>query len=69
MRSVWVGLVGGGWAGDVAVFEAVAVAFEGEDFGVVNEAVNHRAVGHFVAEDVVPGRECLVGVTIRLARS
>lgn len=40
--------------------EAVGVAFEREDLGVVNEAVDHRRGGHFVAEDLPPGRERLV---------
>ena len=54
------GCSGGWWAGEVAVFEAVAVALEGEDLGVVNEAVDHRGGGDLVAEDVAPAREWLV---------
>src|SRR3954447_269885 len=51
-----------GWrAGKVAVFEAVAVAFEGEDFGVVDEPVDHRGGDDVVAEDLAPGAEGLVG--------
>src|SRR4051794_7662786 len=55
-------LVGGrgGRAGEVAVFEAVAVAFEREDLGVVDEAVDHGGGGDFVAEDLAPGAERLV---------
>jgi len=30
-----------GDASEVAIFEAVAVAFEGEDLGVVDQAVDH----------------------------
>jgi hypothetical protein len=41
----------GWWACEVAVFEAVAVAFEGEDFGVVDEAVDHGGGDDVVAED------------------
>src|SRR4051794_36068425 len=59
-----VGLVlggGGGWgAAEVAVFEAVAVAFEGDDFGVVDEAVDHGCGDDVVAEDFAPAAELLV---------
>ena len=52
---------GGGRGGsEVAVFEAVAVAFEAEDLGVVDETVDHRGGGHVVAEDLAPGAERLV---------
>jgi hypothetical protein len=44
----------------VAVLEAVAVAFEGEDLGVVNEPVDHGGGGDLVAEDLAPGGERLV---------
>jgi hypothetical protein len=44
----------------VAVFEAVGIAFEGEDLGVVIEAVDHRGGGHFFAEDLAPRAERLV---------
>ena len=38
----------GGWdAAEVSVFEAVAVAFEGDDFGVVDKPVDHGG-GHDV---------------------
>jgi len=47
-------------ASEVAVFEAVAVAFEGEDFGVVDESVDHGGGGDFVAEDLAPAAEGLV---------
>ena len=53
---VW-GSVVGRRSGEVSVFEAVAVAFEGEDLGVVNDAVDHCGGGDFVAEDVAPARE------------
>jgi hypothetical protein len=51
------------------VFESVAVAFEGDDFGVVNEAVDHGGGDDVVAEDFAPAAEGLLLVTIRLARS
>ena len=46
-------------AGEVAVFEAVGVAFEGEDVGVVNEPVDHGGGGDVVAEDLAPAGEGL----------
>ena len=58
-----------GGACEVAVFEAVAVAFEGEDLGVVNEPVDHRGGDDVVAEDLAPGGEGLLLVTISEARS
>jgi hypothetical protein len=54
----WWSAGGGGAAGagsEVAVFEAVGVAFEAEDLGVVDEPVDHRGGGHVVAEDFAPG--------------
>jgi hypothetical protein len=53
----------------VAVFVSVAVAFEGDDFGVVDEPVDHGGGDDVVAEDFAPAAEDLVEVTIRLARS
>ena len=41
--------------------EAVAVAFEREDLGVVNQAVDHPGGDDVVAEDLAPGAEGLVG--------
>jgi hypothetical protein len=35
---------------EVSVFEPVGVALEGDDFGVVDEAVDHRRGDHVVAE-------------------
>jgi len=40
---------------EVAVFEAVAVALEGEDLGVVDEAVDHRGGDDVVSEDLALG--------------
>ena len=51
----------GGDAAEVAVFEPVAVAFEGDDFGVVDEAVDHGGGDDVVAEDLAPAAEGLVG--------
>jgi hypothetical protein len=47
-------------AGEVAVFEAVAVAFEGEDLGVVDEPVDHGGGDDVVVEDLAPRAEGLV---------
>ena len=49
-----------GRADEVAVFEAVGVAFERDDLGVVDESVDHRGGDDVVAEDLAPGRERLV---------
>src|SRR6266566_7073000 len=54
----------GGWcrsSAEVVVFEAVAVALERDQLGVVDEAVDHRGSGGVVAEDLAPGGEGLVG--------
>ena len=58
----WSWFVGGGRgdAAEVAVFEPVAVAFEGDDFGVVDEAVDHGGGDDVVAEDLAPAAERLV---------
>ena len=49
-----------GLGSEVAVLEAVAVAFEAEDLGVMDEPVDHRGGGHVVAEDLAPRGERLV---------
>src|SRR3954454_14285316 len=49
--------VGRGGAAEVAVFEAVAVAFEGDDLGVVDEPVDHGGGNDLVAEDLAPAAE------------
>jgi len=51
---------GGGDAAEVSVFESVAVTFEGDDFGVVDEAVDHGCGHYVVAEDFSPAAEGLV---------
>ena len=43
-----------GSGGEVLVAQAVAVAFQGEDLGVVDEAVDHRGGHDVVAEDLTP---------------
>jgi hypothetical protein len=44
-----------GWSWpEVAVFETVAVGLETDEFGVVDEPVDHRDGGHVVAEDFAP---------------
>jgi len=48
-------VLGCGGAAEVAVFEPVAVAFEGDDFGVVDESVDHG--GGDLAEDLAPAPE------------
>src|SRR5271156_807270 len=51
---------GRGDAAEVAVFEPVAVSFEGDDFGVVDEAVDHGGGDGVIAEDLTPAAERLV---------
>ena len=46
-------------AAEVAVLESVAVSLEGDDLGVVDEAVDHRG-GDIVAEYLAPAAEGLV---------
>ena len=43
-----------------AFAEAVALAFEGDHVGVVDEAVDERGGDHGVAEDLAPGLEAAV---------
>src|SRR5215472_16389340 len=47
-------------AAEVVVLEPVAVAFEGDDVGVVDEAVDHGGGDGVVAEDFAPAAELLV---------
>ena len=57
-RGGCLGLVGRarGWAcRGVLAAQAVAVALEGEDLGVVDEAVDHGHCGDLIAEDLTPG--------------
>src|SRR5215475_2951240 len=54
-------LAGGGRdAAEVAVLEPVGVAFEGDDFGVVDETVDHGGGDDVVAEHLAPPAERLV---------
>ena len=46
---------------EIAILQTVGVSLEGEDLGVVDEAVDHRHGDGVVAEDLAPGREGLVG--------
>lgn len=46
----------GGDAAEVSVFDAVAVSFEGDDLGVVHEAVDHGGGHDVVAEHFEPSR-------------
>ena len=55
---MWVGC---GDAAEVAVAEAVAVAFEGDNVGVVDESVDHGGGDDVVAEHLSPAAELLVG--------
>lgn len=55
--------VGEHWAGsggEVLVAQAVAVAFQGDDLGVVDEGVDHRGGHGVVAEDLTPTLERFV---------
>ena len=46
---------GGRWdAAQIAVFEPVAVSLQGDDVGVVHEAVDHGGGDGVVAEDLAP---------------
>jgi hypothetical protein len=48
---------GGGRGVDSGVFESVARAFEGQDFSVVDDAVDHGRGDDLVAEHVAPAGE------------
>ncbi len=50
----------GGDAAEVSVSEPVAVAFEGDDVGVVDESVDHGGGNDVVAEHLAPSAEGLV---------
>jgi hypothetical protein len=53
-------LLGRGGAAEVSVLEPVAVAFEGDDFGVVDESVDHRGSDDVITEHFAPAAERLV---------
>ena len=63
------GAVLAGAGTEVAVFEPVGIAFEAEDLGVVDEAVDHCGGGHVVAEDLAPRGERLVAGDDQALRS
>ena len=48
------GLGGRGDAAEVFVFEPVGVSFQADDFGVVDEPVDHGGCHDVVAEDFAP---------------
>ncbi|COX86212.1 Uncharacterised protein [Mycobacterium tuberculosis] len=50
----------GGDAAEVSVFDAVAVSFECDDFGVVHESVDHGRGYDVVAEYFAPAPEGLI---------
>jgi hypothetical protein len=50
----------GGDAAEVSVLASVAVALEGDDFGVVDEPVDHGGGDDVVGEDFAPAAEWLV---------
>src|SRR5215211_2427016 len=52
---------GRGDAAEFSVLQAVGVALQGDDLGVVNESVDHRGGDGVVAEDLAPAGEVLVG--------
>ena len=52
LRGLSIVICGGQFV--VFVFEAVGVAFEGEDVGVVDEAVDHGLDCYGVTEDLCP---------------
>ena len=57
--GVWLACSGSdaGEGVDASVAEPVAGAFEGEDVGVVNDAVDHGGGDGLVAEDAAPAGE------------
>src|SRR5262249_37403826 len=56
-----VGCWGRGDAAEVSVFEPVGVSLEGDDFGVVDESVDHRGGDYVVVEGLASPAERLVG--------
>ena len=61
VRLVVRGLADGRQGVDAPVAQAVAGAFEGQDVGVVDDAVDHRCGDDLVAEDGAPAAERPVG--------
>ena len=56
-RSAGFGALAAGAVSEVAVLEPVGIAFERDQFGVVDEPVDHRDRGSVVTEDLAP-RNC-----------
>ena len=63
------GFAGRGCPAEVAVFEPVGIALDVDDFGVVDEPVDHGGGDGVVAEDFAPAAESLLMVTMTEARS
>src|SRR2546422_1186403 len=59
-RSGDFGRLGARPGAEVLVTQAVGVALQREDLGVVDEAVDHRHSDDLIAEDLTPARERLV---------
>ena len=51
----------GGCRSRAALAQAVALAFGGDDLGVVDEPIDQRRGDHLIAEDLAPGLEAAVG--------
>ena len=60
MFGVWSRCVVVGRPPEVAVFESVAVAFEADDVGVVDEPVDHRGGDDGISEHFAPATERFV---------
>lgn len=58
--SRWLFGLGGRGAAEVSILEPVGVALDGDDVGVVDEAVDHGGGDGVVAEDLAPAAEWLV---------
>ncbi len=59
-RWSWFFCGGRGDAAEISVLESVGVAFEGDDIGVVDEAVDHCGGDDVVAEGLAPPSEGFV---------
>ena len=49
--------------------ESVALSFENDDLGVVDQAVDHGCYGYWIAEDLRPGEKFLLDVSMSDRRS
>src|SRR5665811_1326717 len=59
-RSAGLDALAAGAGSEVTILEAVGIAFEAEDLGVMDQPVDHRGRCHVVTEDLTPRRERLV---------